>query len=347
MDKSILLSGYFGFDNGGDEAVLSAVVKMLRDILPDVPLIALSADPAKTEKANRQYDLNAIDRRNLKIIKNELQHAALFISGGGSLFQDVTSVRSVYYYASMLNLAAKAGVPAVVLAQGLGPLNTFLGRRLTRKAMAKCEFLSWRDAESLNLAVKIGLPKEKMILTCDPVLNWNPDYAAKSSGGNRVLIAVRPWQNFADSEIVRAADLLLADGYEVLLLPFQKNVDEDLANKINDALANKCRVLPYAGPLQLYGEIASADFLVGMRLHSLIMAKGAGTACAAISYDPKIDSFAKREQIEVLGTAENIKAEDIVKAVKSGCSKPAEKQDYSAEWQEILQKISEIYNRNI
>ena len=347
MDKSILLSGYFGFDNGGDEAVLSAVVKMLLDILPDAPLIALSANPAKTEKANREYDLKAVDRKNFRAIKDELQHAALFISGGGSLFQDVTSVRSVYYYAAMLKMAAKANVPSVVLAQGLGPLNTFLGRRRTKKAMQNCEFLSWRDAESLNLAVKIGLPQNKMILTCDPVLNWNPDYAAKKHSGKKVLVAVRPWRNFAETEIVKAVDMLSAENYDVVLLPFQKNVDEDLANKINNALNNKCDILPYESPLQLYADIACADFLVGMRLHSLIMAKGAETACAAISYDPKIDSFAKRENIEVLGNAENVTAESIVAAVQKGCCARVEKKDYSEQWQEIFQRISDIYNRSL
>ncbi|MGI5824041.1 MAG: polysaccharide pyruvyl transferase CsaB [Bacillota bacterium] len=345
MDKSILLSGYFGFDNGGDEAVLSAVVKMLRDILPDVPLIALSGDPDKTVKSNREYDLKAIDRRNIKAIKNELQHAALLISGGGSLFQDVTSVRSVYYYASILNLAHKAGVPAVILAQGLGPLNSFFGKRMTRKSMSKCEFISWRDPDSLNLAVRIGLPQEKMLLTCDPVLNWNPDYAVKSSEGKRVVVAVRPWQNFAQKEIVKAAAELLAEDYDVILLPFQKGVDEDLAAEMNAALDNRCKVPVYSGPLQLFGEIASADFLVGMRLHSLIMAKGAGTHCAAISYDPKIDSFAKREEITVLGTAENIKSGDIVSAVKQGCNFRTEKKDYSEDWREVLARISEIYHR--
>lgn len=346
MYKSILISGYFGFDNGGDEAVLSSVVKMLRDILPNAPIVALSADPVKTAKANLEYDLKAIDRRNMRLIKAELQNAALFISGGGSLFQDVTSVRSVYYYASILNTAHKAGVPAVVLAQGLGPLNTFLGKRMTKKAMLPCEFISWRDQESLDLAVSIGLPKEKMILTCDPVLNWNPDYVAKSSKGNRVVIAVRPWHDFAKEEIVKAVDQLLAEDYDVVLLPFQKGVDENLAKELNQKLDNRCKVPEYVSPLQLYCEIASADFLIGMRLHSLIMARGAGTNCAAISYDPKIDSFGKRENIAVLGTAQNIKSIDIVNAVKEGCNIHTEKKDYSKDWQEVLDKIFEIYNRN-
>lgn len=346
MNQSILLSGYFGFDNGGDEAVLSAIVKMLRELLPEAPVVALSGNPSKTEKANREYDLKAIDRKNFKLIQHELRGAGLFISGGGSLFQDVTSVRSVYYYASVLNLAHKAGVPAVVLAQGLGPLNTFLGRRLTKKAMGKCAFLSWRDRESLELAVKIGLPREKMLLTCDPVLNWDPDYAVKSHDGKRVVIAVRPWQGLAKDQIVQGAAELLDAAYEVVLLPFQKGVDETLAAEINEKLQNRCKVPAYTGPLQLYGEVASADFLVGMRLHALIMARGAGIPCAAISYDPKIDSFAKREAIPLLGTAQAIRGRSIAEAVRAGGQNQTGPSDYSAYWQPVLKKISEIYRKN-
>lgn len=342
MDKSIVISGYFGFDNGGDEAVLAAVVKMLREKFPDAPLVALSANPRQTAKSNEEYDLRAIDRKNIAAIKAELKQAALFISGGGSLFQDVTSVRSVYYYASMLKLAHKAGVPAVVLAQGLGPLNTFLGRRLTAKAMARCRFLAWRDADSLELAVKIGLPREKMRLTCDPVLNWNPEYVAKSSSGNRVAIAVRPWQGFAKEEIVKAAAMLLDKKYDVVLLPFQKGVDEGLASELNAALGGRCKMPQYVSPIQLYCEIASADYLIGMRLHSLIMAQGAGTGCAAVSYDPKIDSFAAREGIEVLATAADITAEQIVAAVETGCGKEHEKKNYAEYWQPLLAEIAEI-----
>ena len=108
---------------------------MLREALPDADLVALSGDPEKTIAANTEYALRAIDRRDNKAIKRELENAALLISGGGSLFQDVTSVASVYYYASILNMAHKAGVPAIVLGQGLGPLNTGIGKWLTKKVI--------------------------------------------------------------------------------------------------------------------------------------------------------------------------------------------------------------------
>jgi polysaccharide pyruvyl transferase CsaB len=344
MAKSIILSGYFGFDNGGDEAVLCSQVEMLRETLPEADLVALSGAPERTVAANTEYALRAIDRRDTKAIKNELKNAALLISGGGSLFQDVTSVGSVYYYASILNLAHKAKVPAVVFAQGLGPLNTAIGRHLTKKAMAKCEFLSWRDVESQKFALKLGLPADKMMLLCDPVLNWQRGVVKKQSEPKRVLVALRPWQGLPVAEIIEALNQLKTE-YTVELLPFQRSVDEALAAELNAGLAEPLPVIKYDSPQALIHEIAQADFVIGMRLHALIMAVSALTPCAAISYDPKVDSFAAQADLPVIGRVESLKASDIVAAVKANIgTEPAEK-DYAAIFKEPLNRIAEIYHR--
>ena len=137
--KKIILSGYYGFDNAGDEAVLAALCQILRNRLPEAQLVALSAKPEQTAAA---LDVRAVNRWDKAALRAELQDAALFCSGGGSLLQDVTSVRSVWYYTSLLRLAQKQGVPTIVLAQGLGPLRTGLGRWLTRRALSRCHLLS-------------------------------------------------------------------------------------------------------------------------------------------------------------------------------------------------------------
>ena len=62
--------------------------------------------------------------------------------------------------------------------------------------------------------------------------------------------------------------------------------------------------------------------------------------------DQDDDEKSDRENIAVLGTAQNIKSIDIVNAVKEGCNIQTEKKDYSKDWQEVLGKIFEIYNRN-
>src|SRR5690606_28453491 len=46
----IVMSGYFGFDNSGDDAILKAIVKDLREQDPSVRIKVLSKDPSKTEQ---------------------------------------------------------------------------------------------------------------------------------------------------------------------------------------------------------------------------------------------------------------------------------------------------------
>ena len=83
----VVLSGYYGFDNAGDEALLSAIKSSLHQ-LRGVEITVLSGNPHKTAQL---HGLQAVYYMNpLQLIK-ELGQADLLISGGGSIFQDITS----------------------------------------------------------------------------------------------------------------------------------------------------------------------------------------------------------------------------------------------------------------
>ncbi len=117
----IAISGYYGSRNAGDEAVLGATVHELRRRLPDVEPVVLSADPAGTRE---EHDVEAAPRWPLSSVRRTIRAADLLLSGGGSLFQDATSSRSLAYYLLTLHAARAAGVPYVIHAQGLGPLSS-------------------------------------------------------------------------------------------------------------------------------------------------------------------------------------------------------------------------------
>jgi len=94
----IVISGYYGFGNAGDEAILEAMVRDLRALAPGARLVVLSADPAATAA---RCGVEAVPRMHLPSVLGALRGADLFISGGGSLLQDATSWRSVPYYAGI------------------------------------------------------------------------------------------------------------------------------------------------------------------------------------------------------------------------------------------------------
>lgn len=326
MAHKIILSGYFGFNNAGDEAVLAALVQLIRHNLRDVEIVALSADPEAT--AGR-LGIGAVSRWDKQAVQREMAGAALFCSGGGSLLQDVTSVRSAYFYASQINLAAKMGVPAMVLAQGLGPLNTWLGRKIAANALKKCRILSWRDEKSLNLAGELGVSALPNYQVCDPVLLWQPEVPVEQSGA--IGVALRPWRGL---DVKAAAGLvrgLLAAGQPVRLIPLYyggdkgPGEDELLAAEINRELgAAAVPVCRANSPEQVAAELAGCKFVVGMRLHALIMAAAAGVPALAISYDPKVDAFAESMGIPLLAGGVGFAGEAAAKQVLSALDAPVD-----------------------
>ena len=91
MNK-IVISGYYGFANAGDEAMLAAIVKALRSTENSVKLTVISGNPQITAA---KYGVASIHRFNPLEIFLSLRSCDLLLSGGGSLLQDVTSKRSL------------------------------------------------------------------------------------------------------------------------------------------------------------------------------------------------------------------------------------------------------------
>ncbi|MDD2498401.1 MAG: polysaccharide pyruvyl transferase family protein, partial [Desulfitobacteriaceae bacterium] len=125
--KKVLISGYYGFNNIGDEAVLASMIQALDDVSPQVQITVLSDNPERTEK---QYRVRAINRWSKKEISNGLKECDLFISGGGSLLQDVTGPKSILYYLELIRLAVWYKKPVMFYAQGIGPVQRPWARKL-------------------------------------------------------------------------------------------------------------------------------------------------------------------------------------------------------------------------
>lgn len=111
----VILSGYYGFDNAGDEAILHSIIAALRRENPALEITVLSNHPHQTEKA---FQVKSVNRHRFAEINQVMRKADGLISGGGSLFQDVTSSRSLLYYAGVIQLARFHKIPVCIYAQG-------------------------------------------------------------------------------------------------------------------------------------------------------------------------------------------------------------------------------------
>ena len=167
----IAVSGYYGFKNAGDDAILMAMVATIRALAPGAEITVFSSSPVETRQL---YGVRAVNRWNPLGIIWTLLRSDLLLSGGGGLLQDVTGVRSICYYLVVVLLALVVGKPVVYYAQGVGPVRTRFGRWLTRVVSNRVDLITIRDQASRDDFLAMGVNRPPLVVTADPVLALNP-----------------------------------------------------------------------------------------------------------------------------------------------------------------------------
>ncbi|MGA7952824.1 MAG: polysaccharide pyruvyl transferase CsaB [Gloeobacterales cyanobacterium] len=283
--KQAVLCGYYGFGNGGDEALLATLLQMLP---AQVTPIVLSNNPEKTAKT---YGIRSINRWNSLDILRALRQSQAFIFGGGSLLQDATSLKSVLYYCGLIGLAQGMGLKTIAWAQGLGPLKTAFGQQLARRALSKCQGITVRDGGSAKILEQWKLPYS---VTADPV--WALESLAVPELADlpmpRVAVVVRTHSQFTEARIqtfIQALqDFQKATDLFVLLVPFHLPQDVALSKQIAEILGDKAQLLLIEEPRRLKGIFRGVDYTLAMRFHGVLMAASEGSVLWGLSYDPKV-----------------------------------------------------------
>ena len=302
--SQIAVSGYYGCGNAGDEAVLAGIQEAFtRRAGANVSLIALSQDPAAT---TRQHGLRSEDRMSLNALRNAFRESHLLLSGGGSLLQDTTSVRSLLYYLWVARVALNMQVPIMFYAQGLGPLRRAMSRSLVRVVANRAAYITVRDEASARLLAAIGVTKPTMEVTADPAFALSPapeNAIAQVMHDEGLLtdrpllgVALRPWGGTGESPVASYAHLLTElskqTGARIVLLPMQIPGDVEFAETVaqQTGCAEEFPVIrgTYT-PAVLLGLVGRMQSVVAMRLHALIFAARAGVPPFALSYDPKVE----------------------------------------------------------
>ncbi len=298
----ILISGYYGYKNIGDEAVLSSIIFGIRKHYPQAQITVLSSDVKDTIE---KHGVEAIARYNFPLLRKAIIECDIFLSGGGSLFQDRTSSRSLYYYLALILLAKYYGKKVIVFGQGFGPiklLNTSIAKRVLRQA----DLLFMRDTVSAHQVLALRIPKKKVRSFIDPAFilerrGLDLDLVQKKEGLNfskHPIIGVAPRAIFDSQDktfrvLAGALDHLVHWlGAQIVFIPFRKPEDVEVINRISYLMREKPKILlgDYM-PEELLTIMAQFDFFIGMRLHSLIFSALANVPMLGISYDPKVSSL--------------------------------------------------------
>jgi polysaccharide pyruvyl transferase CsaB len=291
----LLLAGYFGAGNLGDDAILLGFVHGLGN--SNHQITVMSGNP---EETHRLYGFRAIDRRDLAAYKRALETVDAVVFPGGSIFQDASSVKSVAFYSQLVKLAKAKGAKVVFLGQGIGPLSSFLGKRMAASAFGMADAIAVRDPASQALLTQLGV-KQSARLTADMAFllpePTDTDSAGFNVGGMKAVgISVRP--HGKKDEIQKLfgefARLLFQAQIMPVLLEMDRIHDGPLILDISKSQGGKIPDMRrLQTPMQVQQRIVRLDSVVAMRLHAGILAATVGIPPFMVSYDPKVTAFAK------------------------------------------------------
>ena len=299
----VMISGYYGFGNSGDDSILYAIIRELKLLKPDIKILTLSNTPDETSKV---YGVDSISRFNIIKVFFKMQKTKLLISGGGSLIQDITSDKSLSYYLFIIGLAKFLNKKVMLYANGIGPIVNESNYKRINTVLNKTDLITLREPYSQEELKRFGVVNPPTHITADPAFNLF--CADKSeiqdmlsdigidSDDKYFVISVRPWKTMSPdfiNEIASVADYV-SEKYRIkpLFIHMQPKKDQQISDKIISRMKNKAyTLLENPTPPQFLGFEQGAEFVLGMRLHTLIYAAKCNTPVIGMAYDPKVTSI--------------------------------------------------------
>ncbi len=315
------VSGYYGFGNVGDEAVLEGMLKSFGLAGCEIDAKVLTGSVHRTGLLHK--NVRPVARYSFSGLFSAIRDCDVFISGGGSLFQDATSARSVIYYLYVLRMAQLLGKKTAIFAQGVGPLSRPYLKNAVGKAMGLADVLAVRDEDSRAFIESIGVKKSVTVCT-DPAVLVGPDMEAAQKSFDshkiderpKIALCLRPWEHasdFIEATVPAIESACNKTGAQIVLLPMLEREDRPLMEQISTGT-----MLPDISiPGHAMGIIGSCDMVVGMRLHSLIFAASCGVPFVSLSYDPKVESFARKTGCEYMLALDTATPEEVGQVILS------------------------------
>lgn len=306
--KRIVISGFYGAGNLGDEAILEAMLTDIKARLPAADITVLSITPSQTAQRYGVKSLYRGWRRHNQEKLRAIRRADVLVSGGGGLLQDTYATGIISgplpYYLMIVLLAKLQGTPVMFYSQGIGPITSTYGKMLTRRVVNRVDYITVRDEESALLLRQLGVRKPPVEVTADPVLALEP---AAPGAGEAILVAeaipldrplvgisLRPWfdQTAHWQAVAAVADQLVSRlGVTVLFMPFEHQFDRAVSQAARDAMQHQDRAYVLQQdyqPREMMALYRHLTLMLGMRLHSLIFAGNMQVPAYGIIYDPKV-----------------------------------------------------------
>lgn len=322
----ILISGYYGFKNSGDDAILMAILDNLRTYKKDIKILVLSKNPEETK---RIYGVDTADRFNFSEVIKAIKSSKLFLTGGGNLIQDESSTRSLMYYLSTIWMAKKLGLKVMLYSNGIGAIDKKVNRLITSRIVNKVDVITLREEKSLKEIESLKITKPQIFVTADPAFTLMPCedeeassiLAAEGIIKNKPLvgISIRKWKNFQgyQKQIAEASDYMYENlNVQPVFIPMHYPHDVDICLTIATMMKNKPKIIKNKYSVsQTLGIIKNMDMIIGMRLHALIYGASLQVPVLGLIYDPKVEGFLEYINQPTAGNVENLNYEHFIQSI--------------------------------
>lgn len=294
--REAIVFGYYGYDNLGDETNLRELIALLRREFPKLRLTIMTATP---EETSVRYKVATIYRFNWFKIWFAFRKANFLIGGGGSLFQDQTSFRSLLYYVVLLFLAKWNRLKIILYGQGFGPFRSRCSKDLARRALSLCRGITIRDRLAVIALMNLEARPGEVYLTAEPLL------ALPAQPEDEVI---RYWQSKKGENsgrrigVILKYDLYPPAKWEIMLTELKRRHHLDIFLIMLD-IVDRTHSVELATRLdgdllavtedweQFQRIVGGLELVLSARLHGLVAAATQAVPCLGLASDPKIDGF--------------------------------------------------------
>lgn len=319
--KRILILGYYGFSNSGDDAILASICRDILDIDPKSEITVFSNDPQSTEK---EYGVRAAYRFNTKAVRREILNTDILLVGGGSLLQDKTSSRSLFYYLSILWYAKLHKKKCMLIANGIGPIDKGFNRMLTKWIANKVDIITLREKLSAVEVKDLGITKPRVYVTADPVFSLKPEpvdveaiFRDENIDTQKPLAAVlfRTWGH-SDEYVIKMAKVCdyIIEQYDmnILLIPMKYPSDIAVLEQILQHMNHPGFLLKQKyKALTMIEIIGSTKLVLSMRLHALLYSAIKNIPMIGFVYDPKVEYYLRELNMFSAGAIEELDVDTV------------------------------------
>lgn len=301
---NLLIAGYHGYGNCGDEATLMAMTTNIKEMAPDVNITAISHIPELTKT---EYNINSVQRFNAIEVIRAIVKSDIILSGGGTLIQNGTSTRSLLYYLSIIKFAKLFNKKVMLYSNGIGPVNGKINRKLVKLVVDNVDLITLREEFSKQDLLDMGVKKPDIYVTADAAFTLRsiPDDKAREFlikekiplDKDIIGVSVRNWNKakYGDKyikEVAKACDNMVKQGKNVLFIPMEQPKDIETSKKVMYEMKQDSYILQELyKPDEILGIIGQMNLILGMRLHTLLFSASKKVPMIGLVYDPKIEYY--------------------------------------------------------